>query len=905
METTEEEAGALLSLEGATSEGESTVTTPSLAERDQVIRGRDDTTATGLQSIRTILSPLSSASLESPTSRILRYKVSIDSSYTESFSEEGDNVTSFSRTVFSDDDLQSSQSQSYSIETVSTETTQPTSPGRWRQDYPISPVDSSGMTEMTLSFEDGATTDASTTFDEDESTVPSVPSLDGIQNASSTSSHESSRKAKVTKTTNNPRRIPGGAAAKLMFMGPSRVQSEDAEDDDEEANKFNEQMTSKKTGTDDQVEIMLQVEQVCDEAPPALQPSSSQESVNLAVVAENMRELELSFEKTRAEFDKGPESNRRYREPTIHEDLEEVHSSAAPSFLNRSEIFHESVEAAIASLLAPRDRTGDGASVFSSYSELASIVSSGTMSAFQAPRMDSSYAETAPMQPFESLARRDVGETLILPETEKKLREMPSKMHDPNKTLTDLLTAIASPEDKSTMDLGYMVRRKNACGALQVLTANTKNRKHICWTIGVLPALTSVLADTGDEGLKIAFPDNRIRIEFEEARKRAISALMNLAMPKENRIPVFHTPDLISWIVVVIVEDEGAARRGCCAILAYLGKSPENRLLLVQVPGLVDTFVQVLRPKSPCIESPRLPPKKIYPWQSADDSESSFEGNRTRKNSFSSQKQEDSDSDHTPRVHGTLSPIELSGYDETADEFLRGARQNVFALLSHLIKEKDNAYYFVRNSPFVSTLVAISKYNESPSHVLAVKLLAHMTRHRLNTKPLVFKHRIVVPALIIAVKAIDNETRLYACYALQNLSQDKSCRQELAISENLITVLCNRSREASADEERLAAVSVLKNLCDEPDNLVPLTNTPDCISSLLRLANNGDEEQEGVSSDDTVVQYRARDGLATLSHWLRKIATSGKTLDDARMGKPPTKDMFVPSLRVIRWNQWE
>jgi hypothetical protein len=40
------------------------------------------------------------------------------------------------------------------------------------------------------------------------------------------------------------------------------------------------------------------------------------------------------------------------------------------------------------------------------------------------------------------------------------------------------------------------------------------------------------------------------------------------------------------------MEDSGAAQRGCCAILAYLAKSPENRLLLVQVPGLMDASFQ-------------------------------------------------------------------------------------------------------------------------------------------------------------------------------------------------------------------------------------------------------------------------------------------------------------------------
>ena len=52
------------------------------------------------------------------------------------------------------------------------------------------------------------------------------------------------------------------------------------------------------------------------------------------------------------------------------------------------------------------------------------------------------------------------------------------------------------------------------------------------------------------------------------------------------------------------------------------------------------------------------------------------------------------------------------------------------------------------------------------------------------------------------------------------------------------------------------------------------------------------------------MQYRACDALATLSHWLRKIATSGHSLDQTQRGRLPNKGLFVPSLREVSWNQW-
>jgi hypothetical protein len=317
-----------------------------------------------------------------------------------------------------------------------------------------------------------------------------------------------------------------------------------------------------------------------------------------------------------------------------------------------------------------------------------------------------------------------------------------------------------------------------------------------------------------------------------------------------------------------------------------LAKSPENRLLLAQVPTLLAVVGKVLKPRPPRVEAPPKRVKKKYPWSDENSSDSSEENN-TEGMSYD-------ESWQTPRQEGGGSPRELTGYDETADSLLQGARQNLFAMLGHLVKEKDNAYHFARDIDFLTTLVDISGFQESPSHVLAIKIIAHLTRHRLN-KVLAFKPKTVVPALIEATQSPNDDARLYACYALQNLSQEKSCRQELAIANHLIEVLCDRCRNGKHFEERLASISTLKNLCDEPANLIPMTNTADCITTLMQMAD---------SSTDALIQYRACDALATLSHWLRKIATSGYSLDATEKGRPPMKGLFVPTLREVSWNQW-
>jgi hypothetical protein len=160
-----------------------------------------------------------------------------------------------------------------------------------------------------------------------------------------------------------------------------------------------------------------------------------------------------------------------------------------------------------------------------------------------------------------------------------------------------------------------------------------------------------------------------------------------------------------------------------------------------------------------------------------------------------------------------------------------------------------------------------------------------------------------------ATSSRDVDARKFACFALQNLSQDKPCRQEVASTKGVVSALCNRARQGAIIEERLAAMHALKNLTDEPANLIPMTNTRECFATLMKIAHGKDEKES------EMMQYLACDALATLSHWLRKIATSGQQMeqeeDDGDDGKEEKKmaeksnmDLFVPTLKVVTWSQW-
>lgn len=710
-------------------------------------------------------------------------------------------------------------------------------------------------------------------------------------------------------------RVPGGAAAKLMLLGP-----QPSEEDHSQPGTLattSTATTATTAGGGGGVN--------CFTAPCLIPTAVDTPTTSTAEhdhpplsMAPSLSEIDREMQRAKEEFQKGSVENRRYHHHPLSTTLgaagrntapasvqlisdRDSEVSATPSFIARSEVFHETAAAAVVALLKPRERLGSSttAGTPGSTSRAAAAVTNTRMDQMSVQHeVLSVYSGTDTTElrnnltlhtiksneglvdsaSYESPFKRDIDPQVLSATTERHVESIKAKMRPPNKATAELLDQIASPESSERFELGYMVRRKNACGALQLLTTKPANRIPLNWMLGVLPALTSVLVDGGahPERLLEIFPDQRIRSEYKAARDRAIAALMNLAVPKVNRIAIFHTPSLVPAMIEMIQDDdEGTAMRGCCTVLAFLAKTPENRRLMALVPGLLDALTKVLAPRK----------KRFITVTKVVDSPSS----RSRSSV---------DSDQKPTDSSMTIQESRTGYDDGVDDFVQQARQNAFALLHHLIKEKDNAYLFARATSLLWTLVDISKHMDSPSHVLALKVLAHLTRHRLNTNPLVFSTPFVVPALVLATDSPDDEARLYTCYALQNIAQDKSCRQELANTEHLIVALCSRARDATIETERLAAVSALKNLCDEPANLIPITNAPDGVSTLMHLAH----DEEGVSE---MIRYIACDALATLSHWLRKIATSGQILDARQHGRPQPEGMFVPSLRVVTWNQWQ
>lgn len=116
----------------------------------------------------------------------------------------------------------------------------------------------------------------------------------------------------------------------------------------------------------------------------------------------------------------------------------------------------------------------------------------------------------------------------------------------------------------------------------------------------------------------------------------------------------------------------------------------------------------------------------------------------------------------------------------------------------------------------------------------------------------------------------------------------------------VIPSLCDRIRDGEDEEERLSALQSIKSLSEEPSNIVVMSNTPDCMQTLIMIADGTDK------TVSEMMRYVASDTLANFASHCRLIATAGKKADlESRGEKNPKVDLFVPSFNVTTWEQWK
>jgi hypothetical protein len=167
----------------------------------------------------------------------------------------------------------------------------------------------------------------------------------------------------------------------------------------------------------------------------------------------------------------------------------------------------------------------------------------------------------------------------------------------------------------------------------------------------------------------------------------------------------------------------------------------------------------------------------------------------------------------------------------------------------------------------------------------------------------------LMTTFICHVDSADAECKKCALYGLQNLSCASNCRQDLANLPDLLANITKAAFRHDHPEQQLSALHTLKNLSDDPFNLVTMTNTPGCTATLLALANNDstgeDSNKKSFSASRVMAQYLACDTLATLSHWLLTLSTTRKSKDSSGGEGAGGKGGIDMGRRTFKQNTWD
>ena len=205
-------------------------------------------------------------------------------------------------------------------------------------------------------------------------------------------------------------RIPGGAAAKLMLLGPQPSVDDEA--------PTPRPSPDSSTGSEKQNQLQAALDRARNQV---------KSQFNMRVISESPRESN-----SKEKDDAGAVVDlQEYRCKLVKE---------SSNLFDRKEVFYETAEAAIQALQTAKHfmQAFDTQSVYSkgsiggAMSHDAMSVSTSVTSAFQ-------IGDDNETSNFESLARKDVGEELLSWKAQQVVESLPDEMQDPNPTLAKLL----------------------------------------------------------------------------------------------------------------------------------------------------------------------------------------------------------------------------------------------------------------------------------------------------------------------------------------------------------------------------------------------------------------------------------------------------------------------------------
>lgn len=490
-----------------------------------------------------------------------------------------------------------------------------------------------------------------------------------------------------------------------------------------------------------------------------------------------------------------------------------------------------------------------------------------------------------------------------------------------------------------------LARRSNACGAIKVLAAKKKNQLTLARTLGLLDALIFAANEK---------PTSEDADAALDARTRAVTAILFLAEPKENRVLVFEHPNLPQCLVKVIKEDCGEARVHATSALAVMAKTAQNRDEMVKIKHLLTTLAKVVGGKCDNISVNAV---DIIPEMESDDSsdedsvtdDDDDEEDDTYVDDSTLPEEEDTDGSTLGDDGSTLpydksmsqsfeeSPVNSPNSKSTIESPDKDSRSLGGGSLkennpgdSNLLLPKRNSKSPKKRSPSLRR-IQHEKYEEflGLSRLNSCAALTHFSKH-CAVSPTLCQNEPLLENLVLVAREFDNPIHTRCIEILCHLTRFPANNARLARRSELVDGLikCGKSKiaedrmwaarslqnltaEASSKivlatgpllnllsvsamrkdyDEQLAAVGALLNLSTEPGAIVPVTNTKNVVATLVHLAHSSDSSSE--------VRRMACDALATIGLWLQTLAGAGSVPDDVT-------PIPLPSHAASGWLRWE
>lgn len=511
----------------------------------------------------------------------------------------------------------------------------------------------------------------------------------------------------------------------------------------------------------------------------------------------------------------------------------------------------------------------------------------------------------------------------------------------PDTDLKALIEAVGEEEN--------LIRKSNACGAIKVLASKESNQPKLCRTTGLLDVLVR------------ACWDDAVDSDALDARTRAVTTLLYLSEPKDNRLIVARHPRALEVLVKVVQEDTGEARWRATSALATLAKTPGNRVLMGDSEKLATVLggLMVVDARKGTAEEAKDEEKcskdasnKIAPgiiieddgtltssrlhgkdspttrgdrsFDTADDSASrmltsTYSGTETFTDASGMSTHTDDDR--------TYESAEFDDYIESDDDMDSRASRDSYEEEEGSVEEEEGF------EMQISSLKKLNIENASDflakSQLSACATLTHLTKHCANATKLC-KNEQLLDCIILLAGLPDNPLHTRCIEMLCNFSRFPSNNARLASNPKCVLTLLNCGKSKSF-EDRVWAIRTIQNMCSDASSKVSLaTGAMLSVLSTAAMRKDYDEQFAAVGalmnlstepgsivpltntktvvatlvhlahSPNTPSSVRkiACDSLATIGLWLQTLASAGTVPEEIPFSPLPTHS-------ATGWLRWE